>query len=44
MLNGQVKLVTDTTAFAKKISGAGHNKEDIEAITKFILEEIVNQK
>jgi transcriptional antiterminator Rof (Rho-off) len=38
------KAVTDTTAFAKKISGAGHNKEDIEAITKFILEEIVNQK
>jgi transcriptional antiterminator Rof (Rho-off) len=38
------KAITDTTAFAKKISGAGHNKEDIEAITKFILEEIVNQK
>jgi hypothetical protein len=38
------KAVTDTTAFAKKISGAGHKKEDIEAITKFILEEIVNEK
>ena len=38
------KAVTDIGAFSKKISGAGHNKEDIEAITKFILEEIVNQK
>lgn len=38
------KAVTDIGAFSKKISGAGHQKEDIETITKFILEEIVNEK
>ena len=42
------KATTDVSAFGKKISGAGatnaHNKEDIEEISKFILEEIINQK
>ena len=39
------KALTDSSAFSKKISGAGNKQnEDIEAITKFILEEIVTQK
>ena len=40
------KAVTDISAFGKKISGAGvknHNKEDIEEISKFVLE-MFNQK
>lgn len=38
------KKITDVGAFTKKISGAGHIEEDLEALTKFILEEIINQK
>ena len=47
------KAITDTSSFVKKITGAGQkndkkndkkNNEDIEEITKFILEEIINQK
>ena len=40
------KAVTDISAFGKKITGAGvknHNKEDIEEISKFVLE-MFNQK
>ena len=40
------KAVTDISAFGKKISGAGvknHNKEDIEEISKFVLD-MFNQK
>ena len=39
------KATTDISAFGKKISGAGanHNKEDIEEISKFVLD-MFNQK
>ena len=40
------KATTDVSAFTKKISGAGHdahNKEDIEEISKFVLD-MFNQK
>jgi transcriptional antiterminator Rof (Rho-off) len=37
------KAATDISAFGKKISGAGHNTDDIEEISKFVLE-IFNQK
>jgi hypothetical protein len=40
------KAVTDISAFGKKISGAGvkhHNKEDIEELSKFVLD-MFNQK
>ena len=37
------KAVTDISAFGKKITGAGHNNEDIEEISKFVLE-MFNQK
>tara|TARA_R110001592_G_scaffold130227_2_gene343377 strand:+ start:1524 stop:2174 length:651 start_codon:yes stop_codon:yes gene_type:complete len=37
------KAITDTTAFGKKISGAGHQNNDIEEISKFVLD-IFNQK
>ena len=39
------KAVTDTGAFVKKITGAGHsneNNKDLEEISEFLLEEIFN--
>ena len=38
------KVVTDTGAFVKKITGAGEDSKDLEEITEFVLEEIFNQK